>query len=98
MQAVESDIIKINTPYGTVGTVRKPTESEETLFTQYFVEAPLAAITAVSVLGYDATSLVFFSADPLKLCQVGWGALLHSYEHSGPQSGAKVHIPTGQRP
>ena len=23
--------------------------------------------------------LKFFSADPLKLCQVGWGALLHSY-------------------
>ena len=26
-------------------------------FTQYFVEAPLAAITALSLLGYDATSL-----------------------------------------
>jgi hypothetical protein len=26
-------------------------------FTQYFVEAPLAAITASSLLGYDATSL-----------------------------------------
>jgi hypothetical protein len=23
--------------------------------------------------------LPFFSADPLKLCQVGWGASLHSY-------------------
>jgi hypothetical protein len=22
--------------------------------------------------------LPFFSADPLKLCQIGWGALLHS--------------------
>ena len=25
--------------------------------------------------------LPFFSADPLKLCQVGWRALLHSYFH-----------------
>ena len=39
----------------------------------------------MSLLGYDAISLAhlflgsFFSADPLKLCQVGWGALLHRY-------------------
>ena len=48
-------------------------------FTQYFVEAPLAAITASSLLGYDATRLApqylgSFSADPLKLCQLGCGA------------------------
>uniref|UniRef100_A0A674EK94 DENN domain containing 4C n=1 Tax=Salmo trutta TaxID=8032 RepID=A0A674EK94_SALTR len=30
-------------------------------FTQYFVEAPLTAITASSLLGYDATSLVHLS-------------------------------------
>ena len=39
-------------------------------FTQYFVEAPLAAITALSLLGYDATSLTHlylgsFSHSPL---------------------------------
>ena len=44
-------------------------------FNQYFVEAPLAAITALRLLGYEATSLApvfgeflpFFSADHLKL-------------------------------
>ena len=54
---------------------------------QYLVEAPLAAITAASLLGYDATSLAlvfgeflpFLSADPLKVCQGGWVALLHSF-------------------
>ena len=53
-----------------------------------FVEVPLAAIKASSFLVYDPTSvaylyfgefLPFFSEDPLKLCQFGWGALLHSY-------------------
>jgi hypothetical protein len=47
----------------------------------------LAAITASSFFGYDAkfdTSvfgefLTFLSADPLKVCQVGWGVSLHSY-------------------
>ena len=29
--------------------------------------------------------LPFFSADPLKLCQVGWGALLHSYFQVSPE-------------
>uniref|UniRef100_A0A4W5QLF4 Cell division cycle 14A n=1 Tax=Hucho hucho TaxID=62062 RepID=A0A4W5QLF4_9TELE len=56
-------------------------------FTQYFVEAPLAAITALSRLGYDATSLAhlylgsFSHSSPglLKLCQVGWGPSLRSY-------------------
>ena len=41
----------------------------------------------MSVLGYDynlgipvfGEFLPLFSADPLKLCQVGWGASLHSY-------------------
>ena len=28
---------------------------------------------------------MLFSADPLKLCQVGWGALLHSYFHVSPE-------------
>ena len=59
-------------------------------FTQYFVEAPLVEITALSLLGYDAKLatpvfgefLPFFSADPLKLCLLGGGALLHSYFQS----------------
>ena len=29
--------------------------------------------------------LPFFSADPLKLCQVGWGASLHSYFQVSPE-------------
>ena len=29
--------------------------------------------------------LLFFSADPLKLCQVGWGASLHSYFQVSPK-------------
>ena len=29
--------------------------------------------------------LQFFSADPLKLCQVGWGASLHSYFQVSPE-------------
>ena len=51
-------------------------------FTQYLVGAPLTGITALSLLGYDATSFAhlylgsfsFLSADPLELFQVGWGA------------------------
>ena len=48
------------------------------LFIQYFVEATLAAFTALSLLGYDATRFAllylgsFFSADPLKLCSIGF--------------------------
>ena len=29
--------------------------------------------------------LPFFSVDPLKLCQVGWGASLHSYFQVSPE-------------
>ena len=59
-------------------------------FIQYFVEAPSAAITALSLLRYDAAPvfgefLPFISADPVKLCQVGWGALLHSYFQVSPE-------------
>ena len=38
-------------------------------------------ITAFILLRYDVASvfLPFFSADPLKLCQVGLGVSLHSY-------------------
>jgi hypothetical protein len=50
-------------------------------------------ITASGLQGYDTTSLTpvfgkflpFFSADPLKLCQVGWGVSLHSYFHICPE-------------
>ena len=54
----------------------------------------MAAITASSLLGYDATSLAHlylgnFSRSslqiPLKLCQVGWGASLHSYFQVSPE-------------
>ena len=37
-------------------------------------------------------SLPFFSADPLKLCQVGWGALLHSYFHVSPEMLDQVQV------
>jgi branched-subunit amino acid transport protein len=61
---------------------KKETEISQVFrpFTQYFVESSLAAIIASSLIGYDITSLAhlylvdflpFFSADPLKLCQVG---------------------------
>uniref|UniRef100_A0A4W5JW74 N-acylneuraminate cytidylyltransferase n=1 Tax=Hucho hucho TaxID=62062 RepID=A0A4W5JW74_9TELE len=36
-------------------------------------------------LGMTLQALPFFSADPLKLCQVGWGALLHSYFQVSPE-------------
>ena len=57
-------------------------------FTQYFVEAPLVVITAL-LLG---EFLPFFSADPLKLCQVGWGALLHSYFLVSPEMFDRVQV------
>jgi hypothetical protein len=68
---------------------------------QNFVEAPLAAITALSLLGYDATSLVFrelisfSSADLPKLCQVRWGALLHSYFQVSPEMCDRVQVWAG---
>ena len=61
----------------------------------------MAANTALSLLGYDATSLEhlylgrfspFFSADPLKLCQVGWGASLHSYFQVSPEMLDRVQV------
>jgi hypothetical protein len=42
-------------------------------FTQYFVEAPLAAITALSLLEYDATSLVqacIWGVSPISSLQI----------------------------
>ena len=36
--------------------------------------------------------LPFFSADPLKLCQVGWGALLHSYFQVSPEMLNQVQV------
>ena len=36
--------------------------------------------------------LPFFSADPLKLCQVGWGALLHSYFHVSLEMFDRVQV------
>ena len=43
---------------------------------QYFVEAPLAAITALSLLEYVSRCqfIPFFLADPLTLHQIGWEA------------------------
>lgn len=45
-------------------------------FTQYFVEASLAAVTVAIVLGYflqvfRITVMPFITADPLKWCQIG---------------------------
>ena len=61
-------------------------------FTQYFVEAALAAITASSLLEYDTTSLAHlylesFSHSSLQILsnQVGWGASLHSYFQVSPE-------------
>jgi hypothetical protein len=66
---------------------------------QYFAEAPLAAITALSLLGYDTTSLAHlylgnfsFSADPLKLCQVFWGASMHRYFQASPETFDRVQV------
>uniref|UniRef100_A0A673ZKN5 Uncharacterized protein n=1 Tax=Salmo trutta TaxID=8032 RepID=A0A673ZKN5_SALTR len=69
-------------------------------FTQYFVEAPFAAITASGLIGYELQAwhtciwefLPFFSADPFKLCQVGWGALLHSYFQVSPEMFDRVQV------
>ena len=36
--------------------------------------------------------LPFFSADPLKLCQVGWGVLLHSYFQVSPEMFDRVQV------
>ena len=56
-------------------------------------------ITAWSLLGYS-TSLVqlylgflpSFSADPLNLFQVGWGASLHSYFQASPEMFNRVQV------
>jgi hypothetical protein len=51
----------------------------------------LAAITASNLLRYKLGTpvfgefLPFFTADPLKLCQVGWGASLHRYFQISPE-------------
>ena len=51
----------------------------------------MTAITASSLLGYKLGTpvfgefLTFFSANPLKLCQVGWGVSLHSYFQISPE-------------
>jgi hypothetical protein len=36
--------------------------------------------------------LPFFFADPLKLCQDGWGALLHSYFQASPEMFDRVQV------
>ena len=36
--------------------------------------------------------LPFFSADPLNLCQVGWGASLHSYFQVSPEMFDRVQV------
>ena len=58
-------------------------------------------ITASSLLGYDATNLAhlylgeflpLISADPLKLCQIGWGVSQHSYFQVSPEMFDRVHV------
>ena len=54
--------------------------------TQYLVEAPLAAITDLSLLGYD-TSFAHLGLGiflPL-LCQVGWGLSVDSHFQVSPK-------------
>jgi hypothetical protein len=51
----------------------------------------------LSLLGYDTTPvygefLPFFSATPLKLCQVGWGTSLHSYFQVSPDMFDQVQV------
>ena len=65
-------------------------------FTQYFVEAPLAAITASSLLGYDATSLVhlylgIFSHSSLQILSssIRW---MHSYFQVSPEMFDRVQV------
>ena len=36
--------------------------------------------------------LPFFSADPLKLCQVGWGVLLHNCFQVSPEKLNQVQV------
>ena len=58
-----------------------------TPFTQYFVEAPFGSDYSLKswVWCYKLGTSVFgeflllFATDPLKLCQVGWGASLYNY-------------------
>ena len=61
----------------------------------------MAAITASIIFEYDTTSLAhlylglflsFFSADPFKLCQVGWAVLLHNYFQVSPEMFDRVEI------
>lgn len=64
-----------------------------TAFAQDFVDAPFGAITASSLLQYEATSLAhlsswfhpFLFAAPLKLLQVGWETLVHSHFQISPE-------------
>lgn len=64
-----------------------------TAFAQHFVDAPFGAITASSLLQYEATSLAhlsswfhpFLFAAPLKLLQVGWETLVHSHFQISPE-------------
>jgi hypothetical protein len=50
------------------------------------------------IIGYKLGTPVFgefipcFSVDPLKLCQVGWGALLHSYFQVSPEVFDSVQV------
>ena len=71
-------------------------------FTQYFVEAPLAAITASGLLGNDATSLAHlylgsFSLSSLQILSssvrlVGWGVSLNSYFQVSPEMSDQVQV------
>ena len=59
----------------------------------------MAAITALSLLGHDVTSYNLYlgsfshsSLQILKLCQVGWGASLHSYFQVSPEMFNRVQV------
>jgi hypothetical protein len=70
-------------------------------FTQHLVKAPVAVIKALRsswVWCYKLSTpvfgecLPFFSADPLELCQVGWGASLHSHFQVSPEILNRVQV------
>ena len=41
--------------------------------------------------------LPFFSADPLKLCQDGWGTSLHNYFQVSPEMFDRVLVPAAEK-
>ena len=66
----------------------KNTAPSERIQTPYI----LLCYSLILKLIKSSSFLPFFSADPLKLCQVGWGALLHSYFQVSPEMFDRVQV------